>query len=174
MRIIITLLSLLLISILCKGQPMNKFRKYINNNTEIVSIKYPSDWIAKDYSGIEFVFMRPQVSAGDTGFKENFNLTISGTMGFKSIETYAQALPDKLKDYLKHFVKLSGEILTAGNLKCAKTVYNYSKDGFVVKVALYQFMKHGQVYSITCTATKETYSKYVTVFDKAGNSFKLQ
>jgi hypothetical protein len=174
MRNSIILLSLLLVSTLCGGQSMNKFRKYINNNTEIVSITYPSDWIAKDHSGMELVFIRPQVSAGDTAFKENFNLTIGGTMGFKTIETYAQALPDKLKDYVEHFVRESGEIFTAGNLKGAKTVYNYSKEGFFVRVALYQFMRHNQVYSITCTATKESYGKYEAIFDKVGKSFTLQ
>jgi len=163
-----------LLSTLCKGQTLNKFRKYINNNTEIASIIYPSEWIAKEHSGMELVFLRPQMSTADTVFRENFNLTIGGTMGYNTIEAYAEALPEKLKGYIESFVRQSFEVTTIGNLKCAKTIYNYIKDGFEVKVALYQYMLHGQVYSITCTTTKDNYKNYATTFDKIGNSFEVR
>jgi len=81
MRNNISIALMLLTCTLCEAQSMNKFRKYINNNTEIASISYPVDWIARDHDNMELVFLRPQESTGDTVFKENFNLTIGGSDG---------------------------------------------------------------------------------------------
>jgi len=95
-------------------------------------------------------------------------------MGYKTIEGYANALPEKLKGYIEHFVKVRDEIIIIRQYKCSETVYNYSKDGFQVKAALYQHMINSQVYSITCTATEEAYIKYEPIFDKVGRSFEVR
>ncbi len=136
-----------------------------------VSILYPENWMNTPIEGTIFFFKRPREEAMQT-FAENLNLVI-GPVDDLSLEEYAMIQPQKLEKFMNNYKQVSQKYLKINKRDFYEIIYTFKYDKKDLEAIYYVTIKDGKPYELTATATQATFKRFLPVFEKMANSFKI-
>ncbi len=148
------------------------YKRYYNKKNEF-SISYPRKWlVSKGYKKPQIVtFIRPSESSTDRG-GDNVIVAVERSSLFLSLKQLQNNIIQQQKMLLKFTIHDKGDISMV-NAKALWHIYSYKFSGHVIKGIQYVVMKNKKLYSLTCTSSKERFSKYKPTFDSMARSFKI-
>ena len=168
-RIVLLLLWVIAGASVYAQQLSNKFEDAQHG----ISINYPANWEPTERQGAVFVLTCPLDGPLDK-FRENVKLIETKNTSNYTLHTYGDATQSqlsKLKNYQKESVSY---ITTTQGYELQKIIYGHSNTGSHLKIALYQLIKDGVIYDITCTSTILKFNFYSSLFDNMVKTLYLK
>ena len=141
------------------------------DSKEQVSVKYPDTWRPHANSQTVFMFMRPVEEKGQR-FRENVNLVIGDAQDLALVEYLVDAR-NKMKEQMPGFKELKSKFLKINNIDFVKMIYTFTSNGITLKSVLFLAVDNGKAYSLTCAAINSTFDRFYPIFDKIGESFRI-
>lgn len=145
----------------------------IQQKTLGFSVSLPADWeVHQDVEMQGYVIpltaLRP--AANNNVFRENIVVVDEKLPSAMTPVEYLMASLKGLSGGLKGFKQLNSGTLKNGNAPSAYMIYTHKMD-IDLKVILFFFSKGEKGYTLTCTATPASFSKYLDLFMAIGRSF---
>jgi len=151
-------------------QKKEAFIKYTDPK-EKVSVKYPDNWRPHLNPQTVFMFMRPVEENGQK-FRENINLVIGDAQDLALVEYLVDGRV-KMKDQMPGFKELKSQFVKINGIDFVRMIYTFTNSGLVIKSVLFLAVDNGRAYSLTCTAIDSTFDRFYPLFEKMGESFKI-
>lgn len=161
------LVLLLITSFGVKGQEKwIEYKKY-NYQTE-----YPQSWTLSDAksTGSAFVMLSP-IEKNET-FRENINLNVSFLEGGKvTLEAYKTLSLEKIKNMLPNVTILEDKTVKKGANKYQVIIWTGKVGNMSLKVKQHLYVKDNKAYSLSYSATKESFKRFETTANRILNGF---
>lgn len=145
----------------------------IKHKTEKFSVSLPSNWmvhrdvVMKGYK-ISLAAIRP--AAKGEVFRENVLVVAEKISSGMTAEEYMKESQKGLSGTLKEFKALDSGLLENGQAPAAYLVYTH-KMMMDLKVIIFFFPKGNKGYTVSCSATPESFDNYQDLFMAIGRSF---
>jgi hypothetical protein len=155
------LVMLLITSFAIKGQEKWKEYKKYNYKTE-----YPESWSFNDSksTGYAFVMLSP-IEKNET-FRENLNLNVSFLKGDNvTLESYTVLSLEKIKNMLPNIKVVESKTVSKGSKNYQSIIWTAEIGGMFLKVKQHLYVKDNKAYSLSFTATKDSFGR----FEKTAN-----
>ncbi|MGE5528801.1 MAG: hypothetical protein ACM3X6_06635 [Patescibacteria group bacterium] len=137
------------------------------------SLELPADWEAsKGPLGVPLVAISPAESGNDT-FRENVNVILDELPEAVSIDAYMAASVAEMKKYLTDFQGHEEGRIDLSDLPAGWLVYSHRMGQVKLKNLAYAILAGKTCYTITCSATPESFGRFRKAFDQICRSFKL-
>ena len=161
------LVILLITSFAIKGQ--EKWTEYQKYNYKI---EYPKSWSLNDAesTGYAFVMLSP-IEKNET-FRENLNLNISFLKGGNvSLEAYKVVSLEKINNMLPNVQILEDKTVKKGSQSYQSVIWIANIGGMSLKVKQHLYVKDNKAYSLSFTATKESFDRFEKTSSRILESF---
>ena len=150
--------------------------KSYTHGTEGFTLKYPSEWEAREdvtyeLFKIPFLAIRPLAGENDT-YRENVNVVTEKVAPKMSLEVYLKANLKEMPKGLQSFKKIGTGTLSGGKTPSEYLIYSHKSQGIKMKAVVFFYRKGPKGYSVTCTSTPEGFDGYWDLFQAMGKSFK--
>jgi len=186
MRALILVLALLLPVLIlvlsgCRGKntsaltptgtttPAANYRTYTSSKG--YTIDFPNDWTTPPSPSpmVDVMAVRPETTAGT--FKENINVVVETPPQQVSTEQVYQINKQMMTQQMPQFSEVASTSFTSPAVGGMKMVYTWN-GGRALKNCVYFFTSNGKVYTVTGTATPETFTQYEPTFDQIARTLK--
>jgi hypothetical protein len=145
------------------------------HKTEGFSLRYPSDWEAKEDMNYElykipFLAVRPLEGENDV-IRENMNVINEKVAVKLTLEGYAKANLKMMPKSLQAFERVDEGPLTGGRAPSRFLIYTHRYGENDLKVVVFFYRKGAKGYAVSCTSSPERFKDHWELFQKIGRSF---
>lgn len=172
---ILVLVSIMLLSVACVKEtikPTKPETRLTNYNAADFSIGYPSDWVIKTQGPIAIFVSSKEGNTDD--FLENLNVIVAAVEQPVTLDEYANAGVDQLKDMFTEFNMLSKDKTTLSGSPAIRLVYEASKDGQSNKFMQVVSKSDDKFFILTYTGSLKGYDTHLSTAQEMIASFKAK
>ena len=155
----------ILYSLQTYAQEMNQYKG------DGLTMSYPANWESMSHPRTKFVFLRPLEEEGQM-FRENIILIVSDNKGL-TLDEYVGFCKVQLNKQLSNYKLFSTNKITIEGNTYSELIYQHSSDSTDYQVLLCVFIIDGKAYEFTCSALKDTFNKFMPLFNKMINSLNF-
>lgn len=147
--------------------------KYLTYEGEKYTISYPPEWKVKTLEGGIVGFVSPGTSASDQ-FSENLNVYVAAAQPGATLDDYADAGTEQLKQTIPGFALVSKEKASSSGNPALKLEYSANNAGLTLKFVQVLTIKDNFFYTLTFVGEDKEYSSYSGQVEKMFDSFKMK
>ena len=156
----------------CSGNSPEPGRNY--KKQDGFSIRFPAEWEQKEnVMGSVVMALSPAEGEADA-FRENVNVMVEALPSKMDLEKYLELSMANLKKLLSAGQEPEVSDTTLGGEKAKRVVCQMTMGQINVKSTVYVAVKGTRGYSLTCSATPDSFDAYKARFEEIAGTFRFE
>lgn len=147
--------------------------KYLGYEHEYYAINFPPEWRVATLEGGIVGFVSPKTSESDA-FAENLNVLVAAAQPEATVDDYADAGMEQLKQVIPNFALVSRESTSLSGNPALRLAYSGNSEGLTLKFVQVLTIKNEVFYTLTFVGEEKEYSAYSGKLEKMLESFKMK
>ena len=135
---------------------------------------FPEDWTRQPASGsVILLALSPEEDTADT-FRESMNVVVEAYADGRDFDQYVAGSMLALSTALSNYSTVESDPTELGGRRAHRIVYSGTLDNTDLYNLVYLVDGGDRAWTITCSATPESFDRWVTTFDQIAETFRLE
>jgi len=138
------------------------------------ALDFPEDWTEQQPGGIILLLATSPMEGGADPFRENVNVVVEQYAAGRDFDQYVAGSLLSLSTALSGYSTIESDGAELAGRSARRIVYTGRLDNITLYNLIYIVDGGDRAWTITCSATPESFDRWVTTFDQIAETFRLE